>query len=233
MTPVDLRSDTVTRPTPAMREAMARAEVGDDVYGEDPTVNRLQEEAARLVGKEAALFVPTGTMANQLAIRSQSRHGDIVIAGAAAHILRYESGAAAALSGVQIKTIGEDGTFSADEVAEAIPPRDHHNAPAALVALENTHNAGGGSVWPIELLEAVVAAARQHGLRVHLDGARLFNAVAATGIGQAAAKNAALFAARILALSDPRIADQLDRLRVAERDKTLTKDREVRARFQC
>ncbi len=179
---IDLRSDTVTKPTAAMRRAMADAEVGDDVYGEDPTVNRLQDQAARIVGKEAALFVPTGTMANQLAIRSQTSHGDVVLAGEGAHILRYESGAAAALSGVQIKTLGHDGTFTAAEMTAAIPPRDHHNAPATLVALENTHNAGGGSLWPIEELESVASAAHARGLRVHLDGARLFNAVVASGI---------------------------------------------------
>ncbi len=179
---IDLRSDTVTKPTPAMRQAMAEAEVGDDVYGEDPSVNRLQEDAARVVGKEAALFVPTGTMANQLAIRAQTAHGDVVLAGAGAHILRYESGAAAALSGVQIKALGEDGTFTAQEATAAIPPRDHHNAPATLVALENTHNAGGGSIWPIEKVEEVAAAAHECGLKVHLDGARLFNAVVASGV---------------------------------------------------
>jgi threonine aldolase len=179
---IDLRSDTVTKPTAAMRAVMAGAEVGDDVYGEDPTVNRLQETAARLLGMEAALFVPTGTMANQLAIRAQTHHGDVVLAGRDAHVLRYESGAAAALSGVQVKTLGEDGTFTADDVTAAVPPRDAHNAPATLVALENTHNSAGGSVWPVERLEAVAATARERGLRVHLDGARLFNAVVATGI---------------------------------------------------
>ncbi len=179
---IDLRSDTVTRPTPAMRRAMAEAEVGDDVYGEDSSVNRLQAEAARVTGKEAALFVPSGTMANQIAIRAQTRHGDVVLAGEGAHILRYESGAAAALSGVQIKTLGTDGMFSADDVAAAIPPRDPHAAPATLVALENTHNAAGGTVWPIERFESVAAAARERGLRVHLDGARIFNAVAASGV---------------------------------------------------
>ncbi len=182
METIDLRSDTVTKPTPAMREAMAGAEVGDDVYGEDPSVNRLQERAAQLLGKQAALFVPTGTMANQIAIRAQTRHGDTVLAGVGAHILRYESGAAAALSGVQVKTLGQDGTFTRAEMRRAIPPRDHHNAPATLVALENTHNAAGGSIWPIDQFEAVALAARERGLRVHLDGARLFNAVVASGI---------------------------------------------------
>jgi len=182
MNSIDLRSDTVTKPTAAMRAVMAGADVGDDVYGEDPTVNRLQETAARLLGMEAALFVPTGTMANQIAVRSQTHHGDVVLAGRDAHVLRYESGAAAALSGVQVKTLGEDGTFTKDDVAAAVPPRDAHNAPATLVALENTHNAAGGSVWPLERFKAVAATARERGLRVHLDGARLFNAVVATGI---------------------------------------------------
>ncbi len=182
MTPIDLRSDTVTKPTAAMREAIARAEVGDDVYGEDPTVNRLQETAARLVGKEAALFVPTGTMANQTAIRAQTNPGDVVVAGAGAHILRYESGAAAALSSVQIKTIGNSGMFNAAEFVAAIPPHDHHNAPVTLLALENTHNAGGGSVWLFDQHREVLQAARDRSVRVHLDGARLFNAVIASGI---------------------------------------------------
>jgi len=182
MNPIDLRSDTVTKPTAAMRAVMAGAEVGDDVYGEDPTVNRLQETAARLLGMEAALFVPTGTMANQIAVRAQTHHGDVVLAGRDAHVLRYESGAAAALSGVQIRTLGDDGTFTADDIGAALLPRDAHNAPATLVAFENTHNAAGGSVWPIEQFETVAAAARERGLRAHLDGARLFNAVVASGI---------------------------------------------------
>src|SRR5512147_42834 len=126
-TTIDLRSDTVTRPTPAMREAMARADVGDDVYGEDPSVNRLQDAAARRVGKEAALFVPSGTMANQIAIRVHTHHGDLVLAGEGAHLVRYESGAAAGISGVQVKTIGAGGLFDAGDVGDAITPPDHHN----------------------------------------------------------------------------------------------------------
>jgi len=182
MKTIDLRSDTVTRPTPAMREAMARAEVGDDVYGEDPTVNRLQAVAAELLGKEAAIFVPSGTMANQLAARGLTQHGDVVLAGEGAHILRYESGAAAALSGVQIKTVGHGGLFDADEVRAAMVPADHHYAPVTLVAMENTHNSAGGRVFPLESLKRIAAFARERGLRLHLDGARLFNAVVATGI---------------------------------------------------
>ncbi len=182
MKPIDLRSDTVTRPTPAMRAAMAAAEVGDDVYGEDPTVNQLQRVAAERMGMEAAIFVPSGTMANQAALRALTQPGDVVLAGAACHVLRYESGAAAALSGVQIQTIGSGGTFTADEVLAALPPGDHHYAPVSAVAMENTHNASGGRVFPFELLRAVVNAARQCGLKLHLDGARLWNAVIATGI---------------------------------------------------
>ncbi len=188
---IDFRSDTVTRPTAAMRQAMAAAEVGDDVYGEDPSVNRLQERAAELTGKEAALFFPSGTMANQAAIRSLTRHGDLVLAGEAAHILRFESGAAAALSGVQIQTIGTGGLFDAADVEAAMMPPDHHLAPATLVAIENTHNSAGGRVFPLERIEGIATVARRHGLGLHLDGARLFNAVVATGI--AAARWAAPF----------------------------------------
>jgi len=186
MKTIDLRSDTVTRPTPGMREAIARAEVGDDVYGEDPTVNELQQRAAALLGKAAAIFVPSGTMANQASIRALTRHGDVVLAGEGAHILRYESGAPAAISGVQVKTIGADGLFDADDVRSAIHPPEHHYAPTTLVALENTHNAAGGRVFPYEQLRRVADVARDRGLRLHLDGARLFNAVIATGIAAAA-----------------------------------------------
>ena len=182
MKTIDLRSDTVTRPTSAMRAAMASAEVGDDVYGEDPTVNRLEAIAAKRLGKERAIFMPSGTMANQAAIRALTRHGDVVLAGAGAHILRYESGAAAALSGVQIQTIGGDGLFDGADVAGAVTPGDHHYAPRVLVAVENTHNGSGGRVFPFDRVKDVAAAARAHGLRLHLDGARLFNAVVATGI---------------------------------------------------
>jgi threonine aldolase len=185
MTTIDLRSDTVTRPSAAMRAAMAAAEVGDDVYGEDPTVNALQEAAAQRVGKEAALFVPSGTMANQAAIRVLTAHGDLVLASEGAHILRYESGAAAALSGVQIATIGRAGVFDADDVRRALTPPDHHHSPCTLVAVENTHNTSGGRVFPWDALQDVVALARERGLRLHLDGARLFNAVIASGIAAA------------------------------------------------
>jgi len=185
MNTIDLRSDTVTRPSAAMRAAMAAAEVGDDVYGEDPTVNALQTVAARRVGKEAALFVPSGTMANQAAIRALTRHGDLVLASEGAHILRYESGAAAALSGVQVATIGRAGLFDADDVRAAITPADHHNPPTTLLAVENTQNASGGRVFPLSTLTEVAHVAREHGLRLHLDGARVFNAEVATGVAAA------------------------------------------------
>jgi threonine aldolase len=178
---IDLRSDTVTLPGEAMRTAMAQAPVGDDVYGEDPTVRRLEALAAERVGKEAALFVPSGTMANQIAVRVHCRAGDVVLAGRGAHLLRYEAGAGAALWGVQIETVGEGGLFGAEDVRAAIPPDDPHYAPLRMVAVENTHNASGGRVWPLEQLRDVAAAARKAGLGLHLDGARLFNAVVATG----------------------------------------------------
>jgi threonine aldolase len=179
--PIDLRSDTVSRPSAAMRAAMAEAEVGDDVYGEDPTVNRLEERSAALMGKPAALFVPSGTMANQIAIRAQTRPGDVVLTGEGAHVLLYESGGAAALSGVQIETVGRGGFFDGAERLAAMPPRDIHKAPATLVALENTHNVSGGRVWPPDQRRRVVETARERGLRVHLDGARIFNAACASG----------------------------------------------------
>jgi threonine aldolase len=179
---LDLRSDTVTRPTPAMREAMAAAEVGDDVYFEDPTVNRLQEIAAERLGKEAALFVPSGTMGNQVCLRTQTRPGDVVMAGEDAHVLLYEQGGAAALAGVQIQTIGSGGLFGAEDVAAAVNPDEQHHSPTTLVTVENTHNVAGGRVFPLETIRAVAAAAREHGMALHLDGARLFNAVVATGV---------------------------------------------------
>lgn len=180
MQPIDLRSDTVTRPTPAMREAMAKAEVGDDVYGEDPTVNRLQDQAAELLGKEAALLVPSGTMGNQASIHPFVRPGDEVLVGEGAHLIRYESGAAAALSGVQVQQIGVGGLFDGADVRAATNPGDAHYAPTRLVAVENTHNRAGGRIFPLATIQSVAAASRELGLRLHLDGARLFNAVVAT-----------------------------------------------------
>jgi threonine aldolase len=179
---IDLRSDTVTRPTDAMRDAMARAEVGDDVYGEDPTVNALQERAAALLGKQAALLVPSGTMGNQASLLALTRPGDVVLAGENAHVLLYESGAAAAFAGVQIQTLGAGGLFGGDDVRSAVHPRDAHYAVTRVVTVENTHNRGGGLVFPLDQLRDVAAAAREKDLALHLDGARIWNAVAATGI---------------------------------------------------
>ena len=183
---IDLRSDTVTKPTPGMREAIMKADVGDDVYGEDPTVNRLEHMAAELLGKEAALFVPTGVMANQLSIRLHTKPGDEVIVESTAHIIRYEGGSASSLSGVQLCCVpGVRGILDPDRVAGAIRPRDVHNPPTTLMCLEQTHNSGGGSVYPLATVHRLVGVAREKGLRVHLDGARLFNAVAATGVSAA------------------------------------------------
>jgi threonine aldolase len=169
-----------------MREAMAKAEVGDDVHGEDPSVNRLQERVAALLGKEAALFFPSGTMANQAALRVHTRPGDVVIASRDAHILKYEAGAASALSGLQIKTIGSAGGFAPEEVSAALHPGDVHFAPTTLLAVENTHNAAGGRMFRPEPLEALANAARAAGLAVHCDGARLWNAAIALGLPPAA-----------------------------------------------
>lgn len=178
---IDLRSDTVTKPTDEMRKAMARAEVGDDVYGEDPTVNQLQDMAANMLGKRFALFVPSGTMANQLAIRSQSQPGQEIIVESKSHIVRYEQGAAGALAGVQLHWIyGERGVMSAEQVEAAIRPNDPHSVTTALICIENTHNAGGGTIYPLSTIERIRTIAVRHGIPMHLDGARLFNAVAAT-----------------------------------------------------
>jgi threonine aldolase len=182
---IDLRSDTVTLPTPGMRQAMASAEVGDDVFGDDPTVQRLEARTAAILGHEAALFVPSGTMANQLAVRTHTQPGDEILVDANAHIYYYEAGAPAALSGVMCRCLnGERGVFTAADVEAALRPLDPHFAPTKLVCLENTHNRGGGSIWPIERIREVAAVARQHGLRLHLDGARLWNASVATGIAE-------------------------------------------------
>jgi threonine aldolase len=181
MRTIDLRSDTVTRPTPEMRRVMAEAEVGDDVYGEDPSVLRLEETAAQRLGMEAALFVPSGTMANQVALRSLSRPGDLVLASTHAHLLEYESGAAAALSGLQVKTLGRDGLFDGADLRGAVTPSNDHYPITRVAAIENTHNRAGGRVFPLELAKDVAAAARETGLALHLDGARLFNAEVATG----------------------------------------------------
>jgi threonine aldolase len=180
--PVDLRSDTVTRPSTAMRKAMADAEVGDDVYGEDPTVRRLEEHIADLIGAEAALFVPTGTMANQIALRVQTRPGDEVIIGQGAHCWRHESGALAALAGLQTQTIGTAGMFTAPEVRAAFKAEDPYQAATRVVAVENTHNMAGGTVWERTQVAEVISVAHQLGMRVHLDGARIWNAAVFTGV---------------------------------------------------
>jgi threonine aldolase len=183
MRTIDLRSDTVTKPSAGMREAMARAEVGDDVYGEDPTVNRLQERAASLLGKEAALFVPTGIMANQLSLRLHAKPGDEVVIESRSHIVRYEHGAASALAGVQLHWVnGTRGIMAPEQVQAAIRPKDPYNPRTALIALENTHNSGGGSIYPLSAIQDIRKIATQHEIPMHLDGARLFNAVVATGI---------------------------------------------------
>jgi len=186
MTPViDLRSDTVTRPTPAMRDAMARAEVGDDVFGEDPSVRALEEEARTLTGKEAALFVSSGTMGNQLAIALHTRPGDEVIVGEGAHVVFYESGAGAALSGVQFTVAGAGGFFTPSELEERIHAPAYWSPRTSLVCLENTHNRAGGRIFPQNEVLAVAERARARKLALHLDGARIWNASAATGLSVA------------------------------------------------
>jgi threonine aldolase len=178
MPAVDLRSDTVTRPTASMRQAMAAAEVGDDVYGEDPTVKKLEERVADLLGTEAALFVPTGTMANQVALRAHTKPGDEVIAAREAHCWRHESGALAAISGVQTSVLA-DFTFTAAEIRAAFKGDDPYVSPTRVVSVENTHNMGGGICWPRELLVEVTRTAHALGMATHLDGARLWNAAIA------------------------------------------------------
>jgi threonine aldolase len=179
---IDLRSDTVTRPSTGMREAMARADVGDDQYGEDPTINRLQERVAELFGKEAALWLPTGTMANQAALRALTRPGDDVIVSRESHAVWHEAGGAAALAGVQCTEIGAGGTFIAEEFVAAVKPRGHMLYPATtLVEIENTHNRAGGVVFPQAEAERICSAAREREIRSYLDGARIWNVAAATG----------------------------------------------------
>jgi threonine aldolase len=186
---IDLRSDTVTRPSAGMRRAMAEAEVGDDVYGEDPTVNRLQERAAALLGKPAALYVPSGSMANQIALMLHCRPGEEVVIGEGSHNYLYEAGAGGGLAGVQFAIVGQGqhGTFGAADVEAAYKPESNHSlAPTRLVCVENTHNRGGGRVWRPADVDAVAAVARARGLALHLDGARLCNAAVALGVTPAA-----------------------------------------------
>lgn len=181
---VDLRSDTVTLPTPAMREAMAKAEVGDDVYGEDPTVRRLEEMAAEITGKEAALFVVSGTMGNLVSILTHCGRGDEVILGDQSHTFHYEVGGIAALGGVQPHPVPNrpDGTMDLGEIEAAIRPRDIHFPRTRLICLENTHNRCHGMPLTPDYTRAVVELARKHSLAVHLDGARIFNAAVALGV---------------------------------------------------
>ncbi len=179
---IDLRSDTVTRPTAAMWEAMRRAPLGDDVLGDDPTVELLERTIAARVGKEASLFVPSGTMANQLAIRCHTQPGDEIIAHDTSHIIHYETGSPAALSGCMVRAVGgPDGSFDADTVHGAVRDRNIHAPRSRLVLIENTSNRGGGTAWSIDLARSAATAARAHGLAVHIDGARLFNASISRG----------------------------------------------------
>jgi threonine aldolase len=179
---IDLRSDTVTRPSDGMRRAMAAADVGDDVYGEDPTATRLQERAAELLGKEAALFVPTGTMANQLALLCHCERGNDVLVGEGNHCMLYESGAGSAWAQVNFSVVGQGGLFTADEMLAAVKPGEYHFPQTRLCSLENTHNRGGGKVFPQAEVERIAEAAHARGIAVHIDGARLWNASIATGL---------------------------------------------------
>jgi threonine aldolase len=177
----DLRSDTVTRPSGPMRRAMAEAPVGDDVYREDPTVRQLEERVAEVTGLGAALFVPSGTMANQIALLCHTRPGDEVICGEGTHCAFFESGAAPAWAGVQFEQVGQGGLFDAEQLAQAIKPRAYWCPNSSLVIVENSHNRGGGCVFPQADVEAVATCAREHGLAMHLDGARVWNAAIACG----------------------------------------------------
>ena len=183
---IDLRSDTVTKPSREMREVMLTAEVGDDVYGEDPTVNRLQERVAEILGKEAALFVPSGVMANQLAIKTQTQPGDEVIVESDSHIFNFETAGAAFLSNVQLYTVqGNRGILQAEQVAQSIRSKVYYNPKTSLVCLENTHNKAGGTIYPLEEIQKIHDLARNRKLALHLDGARLWNASVALGVAPA------------------------------------------------
>jgi threonine aldolase len=183
---IDLRSDTVTKPTAAMRQAMADAEVGDDVYGEDPTVNQLEKDAASIFGKEAAIFVPTGSMGNQIAIRLHTEHGQEVICEARSHVMDWEMAMMAAFSGCQSRTVeGERGVLTWDKIRRAIGPKIYYRQPTGLVCIENTHNMAGGTVTSLDVMKEVWRGAEQVGLPVHLDGARIFNAAVALDVSVA------------------------------------------------
>ena len=181
---IDLRSDTVTKPTPEMREAMAEAEVGDDVYGDDPTVNQLQEKAAEMLGKEAALFVPSGTMGNLLALLVHCSRGEEVICGDKSHIYVNEAGGMAALGGIFPHPVPnqKDGTLRLEDIRASIQPDDSHRTITRLVCIENTQNMCGGVVLSVEYTKQVGQLAKEHGLKLHIDGARIFNAAAALGV---------------------------------------------------
>ncbi len=180
---IDLRSDTLTRPTPGMRAAMAAAEVGDDVFDEDPTVNRLQEQLAALLGKEAALYVPSGTMSNQICVKAHTQPGDELLCESMCHIYNFEQGGPAVLSGVTCRVIdGDYGILDVSQLEDKVRPVNDHLVRTRLVCLENTHNRGGGKVYPLEKIQAISSWARANGLAMHLDGARLWNAIVATGI---------------------------------------------------
>ncbi len=183
MRPIDLRSDTVTKPSSAMRNAMMEAEVGDDVYREDPTVNKLQEKVANMFGKEAALFVPTGVMGNQVCIRTNTNHGDEIIADEDSHIFVYENAAPAALSGVSIKTIPNSmGVITAEQIQAAINPNAYYLPKTKLICLENTHGRSGGTIFPIEEIKKISQLTRERNIKLHLDGARIWNASVESGI---------------------------------------------------
>src|SRR5436309_8290776 len=180
---IDLRSDTVTKPTPGMRAAMQAADVGDDVYHEDPTVNSLEERVADLLGKEAALFVPSGTMSNQVAVKAHTQPGDELICEEFCHIYNWEAGGPALLSGVTSRTVqAEYGIIESEQLRDKVRPLNDHMVRTRLVCLENTHNRGGGRIYPLEKIKAIRDWTRRHGLILHLDGARLWNAVVGTGI---------------------------------------------------
>lgn len=180
---IDLRSDTVTKPSPAMRRVMAEAAVGDDVFGDDPTVNSLQEKVAAIFHKEAALFVPSGTMANTVAILAYTQRGDEVIVEKDSHTFNYEVAGSATLAGVQLHPlVGKRGVLSVEQIRQAVRPDDPHFPPTRLICLENTHNRGGGKVYPVETIAEIREYALSHNIQMHLDGARLFNACVATGL---------------------------------------------------
>lgn len=183
---IDLRSDTITQPTSAMREAMAKAQVGDDVFGDDPTVNALEAYAAQLLGKEEAVYMPSGTMTNQVALRVHTELGDEIILESEAHIYYYEGGGPAALSGAMCRLIqGQKGIFTAEDLRRVLRPEDVHFPVTKLVCLENTHNRGGGRIFPLQTIREIAQVCQEHDFKLHLDGARFWNACIATGISEA------------------------------------------------